>query len=141
VLRNPCTSARTPGAGSRPPTNSPTQQEVEGPLVVRYTNVATGESIVRNLTGRALIDTFADGSSRFTLEHGHLAVGLGATDPGGPAFLVLRGRGFTVDFAADGTRTVTPGRGTIENVCRRSAEGARRPRPRPLRRTVSARGS
>lgn len=98
-------------------TNSPTQQEVKGPLVVRYTNVATGESIVRDLTGRALIDTFADGSSRFTLEHGHLAVGLAATDPGGPAFLVLTGRGFTVDFAADGTRTVTPGRGTIENVC------------------------
>jgi hypothetical protein len=98
-------------------TNSPTQQEVKGPLVVRYTNVATGRSIVRDLTGRALIDTFADGSSRFTLKHGHLAVGLAATDPGGPAFLVLSGRGFTVDFAADGTRTVTPGRGTIENVC------------------------
>jgi hypothetical protein len=99
-------------------TNSPTQQEVKGPLVVRYTNVGTGESVVRNLTGRALIDTFADGSSRFTLLHGHLAVGLAATDPGGPAFLVLSGRGFTVDFAADGTRTVTPGRGTIEDVCR-----------------------
>jgi hypothetical protein len=98
-------------------TNSPTQQEVKGPLVVRYTNEDTDESIVRNLTGRALIDTFADGSSRFTLLHGHLAVGLGAGDPGGPAFLVLSGRGFTVDFAADGTRAVTPGRGTTEDVC------------------------
>lgn len=98
-------------------TISPTRQKVKGPLIVRYTNVATGGSVVRNLTGTALIDTFADGSSRFTLLHGHLAVGLAATDPGGPAFLVLSGRRFVVDFAADGTRTVTPGRGTIEDVC------------------------
>lgn len=95
------------------------QQEVRGPLVVRYTNVATGESVVRNLTGDALIDSRADGSiARFTLLHGHLAVGLAATDPGGPAFLVLSGRGFVVDFAPDGTRTVTPGRGTVEDICR-----------------------
>jgi hypothetical protein len=95
------------------------QQEVRGPLVSRYTNVSTGESIVRNLAGDALIDLRPDGSiARITLLHGHLAVGLGATDPGGPAFLVLSGRGFAVDFAPDGRRTVTFGRGTVEDVCR-----------------------
>ena len=94
------------------------RQEVRGLLVVRYTNVATGGSTVRNLTGDALIDTRPDGSiARIELLHGHLAVGLGATDPGGPAFLVLSGRGFAVDFAPDGTRTVTYGRGTVEDVC------------------------
>lgn len=98
---------------------TPAQQEVRGPLVVRYTNVATGGSILRTLTGDALIDLRADGSiARFTLVHGHLAVGLGAGDPGGPAFLVLRGRGFTVDFASDGTRTIGLGSGQVENVCR-----------------------
>ena len=98
-------------------TLSDTRQEVKGPLVVRYINQDTGASVVRDLTGTALIDSFAGGSSRFTLLHGSLAVGLGAGDPGGPAFLVLSGRGFTVDFGADGSRTVTPGDGTIENIC------------------------
>jgi hypothetical protein len=92
-------------------------QEVKGPLVVRYINQGTGASVVRDLTGTALIETFPDSSFRFTLKHGSLAVGLGAGDPGGPAFLVLSGRGFTVDFGADGSRTVTPGNGTIENIC------------------------
>ena len=99
-------------------TVEPGRQEVKGLLVVRYTNVATGESIVRNLNGDALIDTRPDGSiSRITLVHGHLAVGLGAGDPGGPAFLVLHGRDFAVDFATSGTRTITYGAGEVENVC------------------------
>ena len=96
---------------------TPAQQEVKGPLVVEYINQDTGESIVRDLTGTALIDFAADGSFRFTLLRGSLAVGLGAGDPGGPAFLVLSGRGFIVDFGADGSRTVTLGRGTVEDVC------------------------
>lgn len=96
---------------------SDTRSEVKGPLVVRYINQDTGESVVRDLTGTAFIDSFPDGSSRFTLKHGSLSVGLGPNDPGGPAFLVLSGRGFTIDFGADGSRTVTPGRGTIENIC------------------------
>ena len=93
------------------------RQEVKGPLVVEYINQDTGASVVRDLTGTAIFESFPDGSSRFTLVHGSLAVGLGAGDPGGPAFLVLSGRDFIVDFGADGSRTVTPGRGTIENIC------------------------
>jgi hypothetical protein len=99
------------------PEGSPSRQRVKGPLVVRYINAVTGASVVRDLTGDAFIDTRSDHSFTFTLRNGHLAVGLGAGDPGGPAFLVLSGHGFTVDFAADGRRTVTPGRGSIENIC------------------------
>jgi hypothetical protein len=96
----------------------PGRSEVKGLLVVRYTNVATGASVVRNLNGDALIDQRADGSiSRITLVHGHLSVGLGASDPAGPAFLVLHGRDFVVDFAPDGTRTITFGTGDVENIC------------------------
>ena len=99
-------------------TVEPGRQEVKGLLVVRYTNVATGESIVRNLNGDALIDLRPDGTiARITLVHGHLAVGLGAGDPGGPAFLVLHGRDSVVDFAPGGTRTITFGPGEVENVC------------------------
>jgi hypothetical protein len=94
------------------------QQQVKGPLVVRYTNVASGESVVRDLSGEALVDLRPDGSiARLTLVHGHLAVGLGAGDPGGPAFLVLEGRDFAVDFAPDGRRTITFGSGEVENIC------------------------
>ena len=110
-------SGRVQQDGERIRTLSDSRQEVKGPLVVRYINQDTGASVVRDLTGTALIDTFPDGSFRFTLERGSLAVGLGAGDPGGPAFLVLSGRGFTVDFGADGSRTVTAGRGSVEDIC------------------------
>jgi len=99
------------------PDGSPSRQRVKGPLVVRYINADTDASVVRDLTGDAFIDTRSDGSFTFTLKNGHLAVGLGAMDPGGPAFLVLSGHGFTVDFATDGRRTVTPGRGSVEDIC------------------------
>ena len=99
-------------------TVEPGRSEVKGLLIVRYTNLATGESVVRNLNGDALIDQRADGSiARITLVHGHLSVGLGASDPGGPAFVVLHGRGFAVDFAPDGARTITFGEGDVENIC------------------------
>ena len=67
---------------------TPQRQEVAGPLIVRYTNMATGASALRNLTGDARFDHGADGSSTITLVGGHLAVGLAASDPGGPTFLV-----------------------------------------------------
>jgi hypothetical protein len=101
------------------PDGTPAQQEVTGLLVVRYTNVDTGSSVERNLAGDALIDFRPDGSiARITLVQGHLAVGLAASDPGGPAFLVLDGRDFVVDFAPDGGRTITFGTGDVENICR-----------------------
>jgi hypothetical protein len=99
------------------PDGTPRQQQVVGKLVVRYINMDSGASVDRNLTGNALIDHHPDGSFTFTLQSGHLAVGLAATDPGGPAFLVLKGHGFSVDFAASGLRTVHFGKGTVENIC------------------------
>ena len=100
------------------PDGTPAQQEVRGRLIVRYINDDTGASVQRNLTGDALFETHPDGSSRITLLHGNLAVGLAATDSGGPAFLVLSGHDFVVDFAADGTRTIMFGKGEVENICR-----------------------
>jgi hypothetical protein len=99
------------------PDGSPRVQEVVGPLFVRYTNVDTGKSVVRNLTGTGIFESFADGSSTLSLEGGHFATGLQPTDPGGPAFLVFTGHGYAVHFAADGTRTVTNGHGSVENIC------------------------
>lgn len=99
------------------PDGSPLLQEIVGQLIIRYTNVETGEFVDRNLTGTALVENQADGGFTLTLLGGHMAVGLQPTDEGGPAFLVFTGAGHSVAFAADGTRTVTFGNGPVENLC------------------------
>ena len=68
------------------PDGTPRQQQVVGRLEVRYVDAETGDSVDRNLTGNALIDTRDDGSMTIILLGGHVAVGLAATDPGGPAY-------------------------------------------------------
>lgn len=99
------------------PDGSPEIQEYVGPLVVRLTNTTTGASIVRNLSGRAVVTFAADGSSDFRIQ-GPAAVGFrsanGDSLPTG--FYVLRGV-HVVHFAVDGTRTLTVDRGSEENTC------------------------
>jgi hypothetical protein len=99
------------------PDGSPRVQEVVGQLKTRFTNLETGASVVRNLTGTGIIEFLPDGSEVLTLQGGHFAVGLGPTDEGGPAFLIFTGSGFSVLFAPDGSRHVTYGNGTVENIC------------------------
>jgi hypothetical protein len=99
------------------PDGSPQQQQVKGRLVVRYTNNTTGAHVDRDLTGTALVTNGADGSLTLTLQHGHIAVGLGPADSGGPSFLVLTGRGHSVTIDAAGERTLTLGTGRVENIC------------------------
>ena len=84
---------------------------------MRYTNTDSGASVVRNLTGRALIIYAAGGGFREILEFGHFAVGLAATDPGGPGFFILSGSGAAVTVRADGSRVLTPGGTRVENIC------------------------
>jgi len=96
---------------------SPRLQEVVGLLLVRYTNVESGVSVERNLTGTALVEYPEDGGFILTLVGGHMAIGLPSTVEGGPAFLVFTGTGFSLDLNADGSRTITYGHGEIENIC------------------------
>ena len=96
---------------------TPRVQQVVGQLLVRYTNTATGESVVRNLTGNGIVEYSADGSYTLTLQGGHFAVGLQPTDPGGPGFFVFTGSGHSLAVAADGTRTITYGHGPVEDLC------------------------
>jgi hypothetical protein len=99
------------------PDGTPRVQEVDGPLVVRYTNTDTDAFAVRDLTGRALVVYGADGGFREILESGRFAVGLPATDPGGPGFFVLSGSGAAVTVSPDGSRILAPGRAHVENIC------------------------
>lgn len=97
------------------PDGTPRVQEFVGPLVVRLTDDATARSIVRDLSARAVVVHFADGSFDFQL-HGPAAVGFHPGDGRPPGYYVLRGE-HVVHFAADGTRTVTKADGAEENVC------------------------
>jgi hypothetical protein len=99
------------------PDGTPRIQEFAGPLVVRYTNTDTGATVRRNLTGRATVTYRPDGSFTETLDHGHLAVGLAPSDPGGPGFFVLTGSGFRLAVAATGRRSISLGTGRVENLC------------------------
>ena len=94
-------------------------QQWRGPLVMRYTNVSSGASVVRDLSARATVHYRPDGSmASMVSEHG----AFGATMPAGstPAtgLFVLDGRGTTLTLHPDGTRSFTLGpKGTAENVC------------------------
>ncbi len=99
------------------PGGSPELQQIRGPLIVRYTNTSSGESVRRNLTGRATVRYGTDGSFTITLASGHFAAGLAATDPGGPGFFVLSGHGHSLAVAADGSRVLSLGTGRVENIC------------------------
>lgn len=99
------------------PDGSPSVQVIRGPLVMRFTNVESGESVVRDLTGTAALVYEPDGSFTLILVHGHFAAGLGPNDQGGPAFLLFTGTGHAVRFDADGSRTVVYGVGPVEDLC------------------------
>lgn len=94
----------------------PRTQEFVGPLVVRVTNRESGRAVVRDLSGRAIVEYGRDGSFDFRLQ-GPAAVGFHPGDSLRPGYYVLRGE-HVVRFAADGTRTVLVDSGTEENLCR-----------------------
>jgi len=101
------------------PDGTPRTQLFRGALVERYTNLATGASVVRDLSARAVFAYRPDGSPEsLTSLHG----AFGTTMPPGSTpdtgLYVLGGRGTRVVFEADGSRTFTLGRhGTAEDVC------------------------
>lgn len=97
------------------PDGSPRVQEVVGQLKMRFTNVDTGASVDRNLTGTGIIEYGTDGSQTLTLQGGHFAVGLAPTDEGGPAFLIFTGSGLSVLIAARHLRQ-RAGREHLRNV-------------------------
>lgn len=97
------------------PDGSPRTQLYAGALRYRFTNTASGQSVVRNVGGDALVEWGEDGSARWTYA-GPVAV---AFPPGGPlavGLYVLDGA-FVVDYAADGTQTLPLHAGSEENLC------------------------
>ena len=101
------------------PDGSPREQVFRGALIERYTNLSTGASVVRDLSATAVYAYNADGTpASLTSLHGPF----GATMPAGSTpesgIFVLSGKGTSVTFNADGTRSFTLGKhGTASNVC------------------------
>ena len=97
------------------PDGSPRSQIFIGELITRFTNVSSGASVTRNLSGDGFVRYGSDGSSSWTF------VGPAATVifPGSflaPGFYVVNGF-YVIDYAGDGTQTIPIHEGPNENLC------------------------
>ena len=98
------------------PDGSPKVQEARGPLVIRFTNASTGRSVVRNLSGYALIRYLEDGGREYRFVGGG-SVPVRVDSPGFPqGWYILHGR-FTVVGGADGTRIFNNVHANVEDLC------------------------
>lgn len=98
------------------PDGSPEEQEFVGPLVIRFTNLSTGASVERNLTGTGYFFYEPDGSIR---GHGlgHIAIGIHAVNTSPPPGEYVLTGSFNFVLRPDGTRDFTIQGGTMENLC------------------------
>jgi hypothetical protein len=96
---------------------SPKVQEYRGALTFRYTNEATGRSVVRNLAGTSYFNFRQDGSLA-VLGTGHLGITVHAHNTGYPQGEWVLSGGFTFVVSATGHDTVNLLWGSRANICR-----------------------
>ncbi len=101
------------------PDGSPREQVWRGDLTIRFTNLSSGASVVRDLGGTGTYVFAADGSPvSLTSQHGPFAATMPPGSSPGSGLYVLSGHGTGVTFNADGTRSFTLGpAGSAENLC------------------------
>ena len=100
---------------------TPRIQQWKGPLRMRYTNTATGKSVLVNLDGRATITYYPNGDTE-SLTIANAAGHFGTTIPDGSnlprGVYRFGGKWTTLKLNSDGTRRVDLGpHGTAENLC------------------------
>jgi hypothetical protein len=98
------------------PDGSPRKEEFRGPLVLRLTNTATGRSVVRDVSGYAVLRFAPHGGSTWSFDGGAsigVHAGNRATPPGS---YIVHGR-FTLRIAADGTRDLRARHASVEDLC------------------------
>ena len=99
------------------PNGQPKLQEFRGPLVVRYTNTSTGQSVVRDLSGYGWFHYGAGGSIE-ALIASHIGVTVPVGNTGYPSGeWVLTGQSL-VSVDSSGTINVRLLHATAENLCR-----------------------
>jgi hypothetical protein len=98
------------------PDGSPQEQEFVGPLVIKYSNLSTGTSVVRNLTGTGFFFFDPDGTIR---GHGlgHIGIGIHAGNVSPPPGEYVLTGSFDFVLNPDGTRSFDVQGGTVENLC------------------------
>ncbi|MEY9846969.1 hypothetical protein ABH940_004056 [Streptacidiphilus sp. BW17] len=94
----------------------PTEQEITGQLVFRYTDDATGAWTDENLTGTAWLYHHADGSQTWVVS-GHLGLGIRAGNPYAAQGYSILGGSLTVQITADHYPYVTGHDGSTEDLC------------------------
>ncbi len=93
-------------------------QLFRGPLVIRWTNRQTHESVTRNQSGRALVQYDRDGAlRRLIARSGHFGAGMPAGSRPGKGVYYIGGRWSTLVLGQDhNVLTLGPG-GSAENLC------------------------
>ncbi len=101
------------------PDGSVKTQLFRGALVIEWTNTETGESVVRDQSGKGLFRYSDDGDPEsLTAQNGHFGARLPAGSSPSQGLFYVGGKDTQVTFNADGTRTLTLGpHGTSENLC------------------------
>src|SRR5215475_11786445 len=98
------------------PNGDPRLQEFRGPLVIRYTNQSTGDSVVRDLSGYGWFHYGSDGSID-ALIASHIGVTVPVGNPGFPAGeWVVTGRS-EVTLSSEGAINIRLINATAENLC------------------------
>jgi hypothetical protein len=98
------------------PDGSAKLQQFRGPLVIRFTNTSSGKSVVRDVSGDALIHFRQDGGSTWFFNGGG-SIGVHTGNTATPAGSYIVHGTFVVTFAADGTRDIHLLHATSENLC------------------------
>lgn len=91
--------------------------EYRGTLISRFTNVATGASVVRDMSGRAWTDMYPDGvTMRSFTGIGPFGLGFRAEDGYPQGYYRLDGL-HSISFSETGIRDMTIDAGPTENLC------------------------
>jgi hypothetical protein len=102
---------------ARYPDGTPRLYEYRGTLVSRFTNVATGESVVRDISGHAWHEVYPDGETWKSFSVlGPFSAGFRAEDSHEQGYYRLDGV-HSITYDRDGTRHLTVAAGEAENFC------------------------
>ena len=90
-----------------------------GALVIRWSNVETGESVVRDQSAKAVAEYGSDGAlDKMTSMGGAFSAGVPEGGSPSKGVFIIDGKWSSIVIEDDGNRAITLGpRGTLENLC------------------------
>lgn len=102
---------------SRYPDGTERVLEYRGKLISRYTNLATGESTIRDVSGHAWVELYPDGQTMKSFSGiGPFSIGFREGDTYPRGYYRLDGL-HSITMDPDGTRHMAIAVGTQENIC------------------------